>query len=422
MNLFIFYIIIELSINFDSWHLIFISNEFWKNIIVVLLFLSFIIIINLIKDARFETVFLFIMTFIGSLMIILCDNLLIIYLGLELQTFSLFILIAKNKSSIKSSESALKYFILGALSSGLFLLGVSLIFSSGLSLNVKELSLSLSFNLTIIEIAIFLICISLFFKLAIFPLHFWIADIYEGANWEVVSLISTIPKISVLCIIMQISNFSNFFILCGIVSIIIGSIAAMNQTKMKRLLAYSGISHIGFILLGIMLLFNQSYEASVIYLFIYILTILGIFMLIYHISFSKNDYIIELGGLSLTTKLIALSWLLLFLSIAGIPPLSGFISKWFILISLINNQFFFIVIIAIIFSAVSAGYYLRIVKITYFQKSSSYMNWNYILKPKNIPNKILSLMLGLIIYMTLTLIIHPTIILTPIHVGFNYFF
>jgi len=138
----------------------------------VLLFLSFIIIINLIKDARFETVFLFIMTFIGSLMIILCDNLLIIYLGLELQTFSLFILIAKNKSSIKSSESALKYFILGALSSGLFLLGVSLIFSSGLSLNVKELSLSLSFNLTIIEIAIFLICISLFFKLAIFPLHF----------------------------------------------------------------------------------------------------------------------------------------------------------------------------------------------------------------------------------------------------------
>jgi len=106
---------------------------------------------------------------------------------------------------------------------------------------------------------------------------------------------------------MQISNFSNFFILCGIVSIIIGSIAAMNQTKMKRLLAYSGISHIGFILLGIMLLFNQSYEASVIYLFIYILTILGIFMLIYHISFSKNDYIIELGGLSLTTKLIALS-------------------------------------------------------------------------------------------------------------------
>lgn len=134
--------------------------------------ISFIGVINMIKDYRFEVIILNLMVFLGSLMVILCDHLIIIYLGLELQTFSLFILIAKNKISIKGSEAGLKYFILGALSSGLFLLGTSFIFTTGLSLNLKDIYINGGFDLYSIKLSIILISLSLFFKLAIFPLHF----------------------------------------------------------------------------------------------------------------------------------------------------------------------------------------------------------------------------------------------------------
>jgi len=134
--------------------------------------ISFLGIINMIKDYRFEIIILNLMVFLGSLMVILCDHLIIIYLGLELQTFSLFILISKNKISIKGSEAGLKYFILGALSSGLFLLGVSFIFITGLSLNLKDIYMNSGFDLYSIKLSVILVCLSLFFKLAIFPLHF----------------------------------------------------------------------------------------------------------------------------------------------------------------------------------------------------------------------------------------------------------
>lgn len=139
---------------------------------MLLVLISFIGVLNMIKDHRFEIIALNIMVFTGSVMIILCDHLIIIYLGLELQTFSLFILISKNKISIKGSEAGLKYFILGALSSGLFLLGTSFIFTTGLSLNLKDIYINGGFEINSIKIAIILICLSLFFKLAIFPLHF----------------------------------------------------------------------------------------------------------------------------------------------------------------------------------------------------------------------------------------------------------
>lgn len=363
------------------------------------------------------------MTLFGSIIIILCDNLIILYLGLELQTFSLFILIAKNRISVKSSESALKYFILGALSSGLFLLGVSFIFSTGLNLNLKEIFINCSYNNSLIKISFSLICLSLFFKLAIFPLHFWIPDIYEGSSWEVISLISTIPKISVLSIILQIISYSDFFITCGLLSIIIGSLGAINQTKMKRLLAYSGIAHVGFIILGIGLLCNESYGASFVYLYIYMISMVGIFSLIYISKFSKNYFIIELAGLSTINKVLALTWLIFFLSIGGIPPLAGFISKWFILLTLINFNYLISVLICLVFSAISIGYYLRIIKIIYFQKNSSYFIWENLLKVKETyHNKIVFYILGLVIYITVTLIIHPNSILNPFCLILNYYY
>lgn len=422
MNLIIMSLFLNFYLNSDFSHLLFISSESWRNLIMFLVLLIFVILINIIKDLRFEVIFLYLMALAGSLMIILCDNLIILYLGLELQTFSLFILISKNRVSVKSSESALKYFILGALSSGLFLLGVSFIFSTGLSLNLKEIFINCAYNNALIKISFSLICLSLFFKLALFPLHFWIPDIYEGSSWETISLISTIPKISVLSIILQIVSYSDFFIICGVLSIVVGSLGAINQTKMKRLLAYSGISHIGFIILGVGLLSNQGYEASFIYLFIYMLTMLGVFSLIYNTRFTKSYFIVELGGLSIINKILALTWLIFFLSIAGIPPLAGFISKWFILVTLINFNYLVPVFIGIIFSAIAAGYYLRIVKITYFQKKSSYIIWEDMLKIKKTENNLILYILAFIVYINISLIIHPSSVLSPFYLSFNYFF
>lgn len=422
INLIILSLLLNFSLNSNFNHLLFLSNELWRDLVMFLVLLIFVVLINIIKDLKFEVIFLYIMVLLGSLMIILCDNLIILYLGLELQTFSLFILISKNRVSVKSSESALKYFILGALSSGLFLLGVSFIFSAGLSLNLKEILTNCSYDKSLIKISFSLISLSLFFKLAIFPLHFWIPDIYEGSSWETVALISTIPKISVLTIILQIVSYSDFFIICGVISIIVGSLGAMNQTKMKRLLAYSGISHIGFIILGVGLVSNQGYEASFVYLFIYMITMLGVFSLIYNSTFSKNYFIVELGGLSIVNKILALTWLIFFLSIAGIPPLAGFISKWFILASLVNFNYLIPVFIGVIFSAIAAGYYLRVVKITYFQKKSSYLIWEDILKVKEPKSNIVLYILAFIVYINISLIIHPTSILGSFYLSFNYFF
>ena len=420
--LIIFFILGDLLLYNNFWHFIFFSEEVWKNLLVLMICCSFVIILTLIKKLNFEIFFLNLMVLLGSLMIITSDHLIIIYLGLELQTFSIFILISKSRSSIKSSESALKYFILGALSSGLFLLGLTFMFSLGLSLNLKELHLSLSFSAELKNIPSFLICMSLFFKLALFPLHFWIADIYEGSTWEVISSIAIIPKISVLSIILQVLYFSDFFLICSILSIIIGTFGAMNQTKIKRLLAYSGISHIGFIMMGLSLLTNQGYEASFIYLMIYIFTMLGIFVLIYQTYLSGNYYLIELGGLSVVNKLIAVSWLIFFLSISGIPPLSGFISKWLIIILLLDYKYILLSTLIIIFSAIAAGYYLRIVKITYFQKKSSFIIWEQILTKNTNNYNLLPYLLGVLIYLSFILLLHPSILFSPFYLGFQYFF
>ena len=416
------YLLSDLILNGTLWHLNFLSNDLWRNILMLIVLISFMGIINIIKDYRFEVIILNLMVFLGSLMVILCDHLIIIYLGLELQTFSLFILISKNKISIKGSEAGLKYFILGALSSGLFLLGSSFIFTTGLSLNLKDIYIGGGFELYSIKLAIILICLSLFFKLALFPLHFWIPDIYEGSSWEVISLLSTLPKISVLAIVLQLLGYSDLFIVCALLSITIGTIGALNQTKLKRLLAYSGISHMGFIMLGFGILSNQGYEASFIYLGIYVITMIGLFLLIKFTFFTKNYYLIELGGQNISNKIIAFSWGVFFLSIAGIPPLAGFISKWLILTTTLNYKFILSSFIAILFSAIAAGYYLRILKVSYFQKSSSYLNWQYILKPKQDIVGMKEYLIGFSIYMSVLLILHPSSIFTSFYLGFNYFF
>ena len=380
----------------------------WKIIFLILIFISFFVIMELTQEKTFDVTSLLILVFIGSVILILSDNLIILYLGLELQTFSIFILIAKNRNSIKGSEAGLKYFMLGAISSGFFLLSLVILFLYGLDLNLKHILLLKEDP--IVYSSIILITVSFCFKLSLFPFHFWIPDIYEGSSWDTVSLVATLPKISMICVLIQILSNSNIILVFSLLSIGIGTLGALNQTKIKRLLAYSGISHMGFIILGITCISNQGSTIGSLYLIIYVLTMLSMFVLIINGNY-KSDYIIELGGIKLISNITAITFILLILSIAGIPPLSGFISKWYLIWVVMDSQFNISSFIIIIFSAIGIGYYLRIVKIIYFQKKSSYFLWKNILEVKKTKTEIPSLILGFTFYGTLLLIINFSFII-----------
>lgn len=375
----------------------------WKYLFLYLILSLYFVIIELIQEKTIEIYILCSLAFLGSILLVLCDNLITLYLGLELQTFSIFILIAKNRVSIKSSEAGLKYFILGAISSGFYLLGVTILFLSGYSLELKDIIINSYEYINIISLV--LITLSFCFKLSLFPLHFWIPDIYEGSSWDIISLISSLPKISVICVLIQILINSNMILGYSLLSIIVGTLGSLNQSKIKRLLGYSGISHMGFILLGYSILTIEGYTVSNLYLVIYMLIMISLFILVIYSNFN-DKFIIELGGLKTINKLYAVTFALLILSIAGIPPLSGFISKWFLLWTSIEYSFSFSSLIMILFSAIGAGYYLRIVKIIYFQQKSSYLVWKSVLKLKDVKSDLVLLILGFLFFTVLFLLLN----------------
>ena len=275
-------------------------------------------------------------------------------------------------------------------------------------------------NITLLsEDYIILICLSLItlsfsFKLGLFPLHFWIPDIYEGSSWDIISLISTLPKVSILAVLVQILTHSNLLQCLSLLSIIIGTLGALNQSKLKRLLAYSGISHIGFITLGYSVLMKEGNVVSSIYLVVYMLTMVSLFILITRMVF-KNQYLIELSFLNHINELYSITLILIILSIGGIPPLSGFISKWYIIWTSVSYSYNISAFIMILFSAIGAGYYLRLVKMVYFQKQSSYLLWENVLNHKKKDDEFLLLNLGFLFFVSLFLIINFSFMINIIY-------
>nr|ALO20703.1 NADH dehydrogenase subunit 2 [Liriope tetraphylla] len=398
----LFYFIIG---DFSDWHMNMWSFNNWKYFIKVLLLIITLKIWFLLdrKDINNSVLLLFVL--VGSILLISCEHLLLIYLALELQTFSLFVLIAKNRNSMLSTEAGLKYFILGAISSGIFLLGVSIIYGISLSMSLKDIAFINQDNFILI-VAQSLILIALLFKLTAVPFHMWAPDVYEGASTEIVALIATVPKVSVLIVLMNLNFPSDLLLLAAVFSMVFGTLGALNQNKIKRLIAYSGISHMGFILLGIALFNIYGQEASFVYLLIYLFMIIATFSIIL-ISPMKNYLIIELSGVIKNNKTVGLTWAILLLSIGGIPPLAGFISKWLLLWTSLNNAFYVGSLIGILCSMVAGAYYLRIVKIVYFQKTSNFIVWENLLNKDIVINESLALILGISIYMVLFLIINP---------------
>ena len=393
---------------------LFISSE-WKLVFLVLVLGIYFVVTELIEDKDFDIYCLVTLVFLGSIVLINCDNFITLYLGLELQTFSIFILIAKNRLSIKSSEAGLKYFILGALSSGFYLVAISVLFLTGNSLEIKEV---LSLSLGLIEnLCLGLIILSFCFKLSLVPLHFWIPDIYEGSSWDIITLIGTLPKISVLSILCQVLFNTNIALSLSIASIIVGTLGSLNQTKTKRLLGYSGISHMGYIVLGFSLLNSNGLAIGTLYMVLYMFTMLSIFIVILF-CLSNSEYIIELSYLKFTNKLIAATLILLILSVAGIPPLSGFISKWFLLWTILDFNTSFGALIVILFSAIGAGYYLRLVKIIYFQKKSSFFLWKSVLTKREYNNETVLLFLGFLFFVNIFIIANFSFLVDLINLNF----
>lgn len=365
---------------------LFLISDFQKYVkLLILLTVIFVLLISknksILEGINFpEFNVLILLSTIGMLFAVSANNLMLLFLSIELQALPVYILCALRRNDIKSSEAGLKYFILGALSSGLLLYGMSLIFGFTGSLNyidilnyTKNINIGLSFGLVFIVSG-------LAFKISAAPFHMWAPDVYQGSPTPITLFIASAPKItsiSILCILTyqvfkNISLYWNdLIIVLSLASIIVGSIGALIQSSLKRLLAYSSIAHIGFILIGVVSFSKSGIEGVMFYLTVYLFLLVGIFSVI--LSLKKDnrpiDMINDLKGLSKNYPFLSVSLLIFMFAMAGIPPLSGFFSKWFVFYSAIESSNYTLAIIGIVFSVVAAFYYLKIIKIMFFEVS-----------------------------------------------------
>lgn len=357
---------------------------------------------------------------LSSLLLVSSVNWLSIYLAIELQTLTLFILTAIKRNSAYSIEAGLKYFVLGAVSSGLFLFGCALLYGLIGETSIQGINSTMCnknqfiHSMLTADVGKILITISLLFKLSAAPFHMWAPDVYDGAPTMITALLATVPKIGVFSILVQIGPVTNVVLICAVLSIIYGAIGALNQTKIKRLLAYSGIGHMGFILFGVAIGSFESIQASLIYMVIYIIMSLCSFSIILALNLSK-DLIIEVSGLSRDNPLIGLTLAFAFLSTAGIPPLAGFLSKWLILLSGVSSGYYLICIVAVISSVIAGVYYVRIVQIIYFQADYPILIWQKVLKKDKSIDLSKSLLIGSTFFVILFLIISPNFLLQITH-------
>ena len=386
----------------------FLHNDLYTLFFKILVICGTIIITyisyNYLKDLNIikpEFFFLILISLVGILILISSRNIISMYIGLELQSICLYILASYRKYDIKSSESGVKYFIIGALSSGILLYGLSIIYAFTNSTDFYEISKSINIskesnvNFLILNVGFVLILCGLFFKIAVVPFHMWAPDVYEGSPTSITAFFTTIPKIGAIGFLIKFlnipfENYSNawFQILyfVSIASMVLGSIAAVNQTNIKRLLAYSSINHMGFILIGILTASQIGIKSVQLYIAIYIVNVLGIFTCILCLKNKINGYYLEniksFSGLNKKNPFLSFSFAILLFSISGLPPLAGFFGKLYILISAVENKLYFLAIIAILTTIISAFYYLKIIKTIFFDKpiNDIYINITAIFK------------------------------------------
>ena len=336
--------------------------------------------IKLIGINKIEYPILILSATLGMMIMISSYDLIVFYMGLELQSLSLYVLISFNRDSYRSTEAGLKYFILSALSSGLLLYGCSLIYGFSNSTNFDLIAQNIDQFNTGSIFGIVFILVGLAFKVSAVPFHMWAPDVYEGSPTSVTAFFAIVPKVAALTVFIRflyvpfinlVDQWQMIIIFISLASMILGAVAAIGQTNLKRLMAYSAIGHMGYALAGLATGSNEGIQSTVIYLSIYLLMNLGIFSCIFMMKRKDIFYedIQDLSGLSKNHPIISVCLLVLLFSLAGIPPLAGFFAKFYVFMAVIKVEMYTLAIIGLITTVISAFYYLRIIKIIYFDDS-----------------------------------------------------
>jgi len=344
--------------------------------------------LKIFKIFQIEYSILILCSILGMMVMISSNDLIVFYIGLELQSLALYVLASFNRDQIKSSEAGLKYFVLSALSSGLLLYGCSLIYGFSGSTNFITISENINSTQFGLTFGIVFILVGLAFKISAVPFHMWAPDVYEGSPTSVTLFFAVVPKIAALTVFIRflyvpfinmIDQWQIIIIFLSIASMIFGAVAAIGQKNLKRLVAYSSIGHMGFALAGLSSGTNEGIQSSIIYISIYLIMNLGLFSCL--LMMKRNDQYYEniddLSGLSKNHPLISLSLLIILFSLAGIPPMAGFFAKFYVFSAVIKESMYFLAITGLLSTIISAFYYLRIIKIIYFDPEKEKYDTDY---------------------------------------------
>jgi NADH-quinone oxidoreductase subunit N len=363
------------------------TRDVFSNFFKILILISSLFVLNTSKNYiidknldKFEYPIIILFSILGMFFMVSSNDIIVFYLGLELQSLSLYILASIDRDNLKSSESGIKYFILSALSSGLLLYGCSLLYGFSGSTNFDLIANELNKENIGAVFAMVFILVGLAFKISAVPFHMWTPDVYEGAPTSITSYFAVVPKVAGLAVLIKfmvipfsniLSEWQTIIIFISIASMILGAVAAISQKNIKRLLAYSSIGHIGYALAGVATGNISGYQSAIVYISIYVIMNIGIFSCLYLLK-KGGEYkenISDLSGVSKKHPLLAISFLIILFSLAGIPPLGGFFAKFYVFSAVLEQQMYTLAIIGLLTTVISAFYYLKIIKIIYFDDS-----------------------------------------------------
>ena len=334
------------------------------------------------RMARFEFPVLFLLATLGMLMMISANDLIALYLGIEVQSLALYVVAAMQRGSQRSSEAGLKYFVLGALSSGMLLYGCSMIYGftghTGFEAIAAAVQARQDTQLGLI-VGIAFLTAGLAFKVSAVPFHMWTPDVYEGAPTPVTAFFSVAPKIAAIALFIRAmlapfptltADWQQIVVFISIASMVLGAFAAIGQTNIKRLMAYSSIGHVGYALIGLAAGTPEGVRATLIYMAIYLAMNVGTFACILCMRRREGmvEGIADLAGLDRSNRPLALALLIFMFSMAGVPPAAGFFGKFYVFLAAVNAEMYWLAVIGVLASVVGAYYYLRIVKIIYFDE------------------------------------------------------
>ena len=388
LSIFLIFLLILIVLNTDDETIkifkeSFVSDNFSLFAKLLILISSFFILIISkkyivdTKNNKFEYPIIVLLSILGMFFMVSSNDLILFYLGLELQSLSLYILASIDRDNLKSSEAGIKFFVLSALSSGLLLYGCSLLYGFTGSTNFEVIASNTADSTIGIIFAMVFILVGLAFKVSAVPFHMWTPDVYEGSPTSVTSFFSVVPKVAGIVIFIRfmylpfqeiLDQWKYILVFISIASMILGAVAAIGQNNIKRLIAYSSIGHIGYAIAGMTPGTENGFKSTLIYISIYAVMNIGVFACIFLMKRDGKyiEDIQELSGASKNHPLMSLSLLIILSSLAGIPPMAGFFAKFYVFMAVIESGMFTLAVIGLVTTVVSAFYYIRIIKIMYF--------------------------------------------------------